>query len=83
MNILRVKIHDKIKDDSIEFKSLLDDKKQGSFLMQNLNAFDVLGNKREEIDINREMEISLEDFKILHFNNVLVSNGGGYLPITN
>ncbi|RAX53997.1 hypothetical protein CCY99_04760 [Helicobacter sp. 16-1353] len=83
METLRVHINDKIKDNSIEFKSLVDEKKLGSFQMQNLVGFNTLGNKRKKIKIARDMEFILEDFKILEFENVWVSNGGGYSQMIN
>lgn len=77
--MLEVTINNKIKDSSIEFMSMVDENKFGSFQMQNLVGLNVLGNKRERISIQRQMKFKLEEFKILHFTEAKISCGGGYL----
>lgn len=47
--MLEVTINNKIKDSSIEFMSMVDENKFGSFQMQNLVGLNVLGNKRENL----------------------------------
>lgn len=81
--MLKIKINEKMKDNSLEFQSMIDCTKKGSFQMQNLIGFDVLGNKRKEIQVGREMTFEFEEFKILHFDSIYISNGGGYLQMTN
>lgn len=75
--MLKIKINEKMKDNSLEFQSMIDCTKKGSFQMQNLIGFDVLGNKRKEIQVGREMTFEFEEFKILHFDSIYISNGGG------
>lgn len=83
MESLKIHINDKIKDDSLEFCSLTDEKKNGSFQMQNLAGFDTLGRPREKITLGRDFALKIEDCKMLHFDSVVLSSGGGRLPMIN
>lgn len=75
---LEINISNKIKEDSSEYKSLLELDKHGNMQSFNIKTLNTRGRENEPAKIGRNMKFKLDRFDILHFDKIeLVTTSGG------